>query len=405
MRPDWDKITEEAFSSDEDHVFSVNYLRRRDELLRGADKAAKDKRKGISVKRRAGLGMAATAAALILIPAATMVALKLAPKGSGESFPDGRQNASVTDMTVPVTEIPDVTDPKIIYDDSSSERHLSKNEIYDLLRYSPENYDRVSGELVDVYGSGFLSHSVKFACDLETSFSCSQAVYLDIGWQDGGRFMQSYEKKLFYASSSGIDQYAVNVDDVYYEARVGDARIRNRGKLDPKEDYSNLPDASPALSPGLWAPELIDAAKFLTVYTNEYYIGRKCLRIRGSIRPEAAKDIGISDFWMLIDKETGVVMKLCEYDLNGGLCRMMLMRSIEFDENAEEVKGLSRDDIEHSEPLMPPEICAVIGANGHTGFVKANEIIGGGESESEGNGERINVYDTDLVTVIDEIIL
>ena len=205
MKPDWDKITEEAFSSDEDHVFSVSYIRRRDELLRGAEKESKDKRKGISVKCRAGLGMAATAAALILIPAATMIALNLAPKGSGESLPDSRQNASITDNTVPGTEIPAVTEPDIVYEGGSSARHLSRSEIYDLLRYSAANYDRVSGELVESNDGGYSTHSVKFACDLGNTRSFSQSVYLGLGWQDGGRYVQVYEKNLYYGSIAGVD--------------------------------------------------------------------------------------------------------------------------------------------------------------------------------------------------------
>jgi len=76
MRPDWDKITEEAFSSDEDHVFSVNYLRRRAELQGGTNM---EKKRKITKRHHFNASMAATAAAIVMIPALTIGVIHFAP--------------------------------------------------------------------------------------------------------------------------------------------------------------------------------------------------------------------------------------------------------------------------------------------------------------------------------------
>ena len=85
MKTDWDKITEDAFSSDEEHIFSDSYCRRRAELQGGI---TMEKKREKVKRRRFSASAAAAAAALVLIPAGTIGALyvtsdKNAEKTSG----------------------------------------------------------------------------------------------------------------------------------------------------------------------------------------------------------------------------------------------------------------------------------------------------------------------------------
>lgn len=94
MRPDWDKITEEAFNSEEVHDFSADYCRRRAELQGGT---SMEKRRITQKTRRFNTRIAATAAALLIIPTATVGALHFAPSGDKN---DGKKlGAAVEEAT------------------------------------------------------------------------------------------------------------------------------------------------------------------------------------------------------------------------------------------------------------------------------------------------------------------
>lgn len=73
MKTDWEKITEDAFASDEEHIFSEGYCRRRAELQGGI---TMEKKREKTRNRRFNAGMAATAAAFILIPTVTIGAIR-----------------------------------------------------------------------------------------------------------------------------------------------------------------------------------------------------------------------------------------------------------------------------------------------------------------------------------------
>ncbi len=78
MKTDWKKITEDAFASEEEHIFSENYCRRRAELQRGVIMEKKRRReKNI----RFSAGAAAAAAAFVLIPAGTVAVTHFASGG------------------------------------------------------------------------------------------------------------------------------------------------------------------------------------------------------------------------------------------------------------------------------------------------------------------------------------
>ncbi|MBR4627570.1 MAG: hypothetical protein IKO47_07730 [Ruminococcus sp.] len=84
MKTDWKKITDEAFSSDEKHIFSDSYCRRRAEIQGGLNM---DKKRERTRTRRFNIGIAATAAAFILIPVGTVGALHFAGGGSKAGSP------------------------------------------------------------------------------------------------------------------------------------------------------------------------------------------------------------------------------------------------------------------------------------------------------------------------------
>ena len=107
MRPDWDKITDEAFNSEEVHDFSADYCRRRAELQGGT---SMEKRRITQKTRRFNTRLAATAAALLVIPTATVGVLHFAPSGDNN---DGKQGAAVEETTAVATATETVTATEI----------------------------------------------------------------------------------------------------------------------------------------------------------------------------------------------------------------------------------------------------------------------------------------------------
>ena len=125
---------------------------------------------------------------------------------------------------------------------------------------------------------------------------------------------------------------------------------------------------------------------------------------------EVREELGITEFMFCIDMETGVLLKYLAYDFNGDCVQTMLMRNIAFDSKAEKVRDLTSEEIESSGTETLPEVMAVRGINGCTGFIKVDELIDGSNisigRESERVSEKcIDVYDNDLHTAIDKIIL
>ena len=96
MRTDWKKITEEAFSSDEVHVFSEDYCRRRSELQGGI---TMEKKRITQKTNRFNARIAATAAAFLVIPAATIGVTHFA-QSSGDSSKTKDHAAAVTEAAI-----------------------------------------------------------------------------------------------------------------------------------------------------------------------------------------------------------------------------------------------------------------------------------------------------------------
>ncbi|MBQ1340739.1 MAG: hypothetical protein IIY35_08955 [Ruminococcus sp.] len=95
MKTDWNKIVEEAFESNETHVFSEKYCRRRSELQGGN---TMEKRRITQKTRRFNAGIAATAAAILIIPAATVGVIHFSSSGKG-----GDKYGAAVDETTAVT--------------------------------------------------------------------------------------------------------------------------------------------------------------------------------------------------------------------------------------------------------------------------------------------------------------
>ena len=96
MKTDWNKIVEEAFESNETHVFSEKYCRRRSELQGGN---TMEKRRITQKTRRFNAGIAATAAAILIIPAATVGVMHFSLSGNG----GGDKFGAAVDETTAVT--------------------------------------------------------------------------------------------------------------------------------------------------------------------------------------------------------------------------------------------------------------------------------------------------------------
>ncbi len=96
MKTDWNKIVEEAFESNETHVFSEKYCRRRSELQGGN---TMEKRRITQKTRRFNAGIAATAAVILIIPAATVGVIHFSSSGKG----GGDKFGAAVDETTAVT--------------------------------------------------------------------------------------------------------------------------------------------------------------------------------------------------------------------------------------------------------------------------------------------------------------
>ncbi len=125
MRPDWDKITEEAFNSEEIHDFSKDYCRRRAELQGGT---TMEKRRITQKTHRFSSRIAATAAALIVIPTATVGVLHFAP--SGNKNDDTKHGAAIEDTSIAtegqeVTAVTDLSEEQTTIDAPEEETTLA----------------------------------------------------------------------------------------------------------------------------------------------------------------------------------------------------------------------------------------------------------------------------------------
>ena len=113
---EWDKIAEEAFNSGETHIFSDNYCRRKAEMQGGI---TMKRNRGTSGKIKQRSGMAAAAAAFILVPGITIAGTHLLSNKASTTGPADEvivEPSSVESTTVlleAITEAPEEEDAEV----------------------------------------------------------------------------------------------------------------------------------------------------------------------------------------------------------------------------------------------------------------------------------------------------
>ena len=120
---------------------------------------------------------------------------------------------------------------------------------------------------------------------------------------------------------------------------------------------------------------------------------------------EYSTENNILSYWLCVDNQTGIVLKSVMSDMSGEIQRVMLMRNIAFDDDVE-VRDLdqytrSGNLSEYDPGESPAAVAAVYGLHGKMGFIKFEEVFPIANPDFD-TDNTLNVYDTDLKTVIDE---
>ena len=157
--------------------------------------------------------------------------------------------------------------------------------------------------------------------------------------------------------------------------------------------------------PRLGELELIDNSEYWEISGTETYLGRACTTIAGTINVEYSTENNILSYWLCVDNQTGIVLKSVMSDMSGEIQRVMLMRNIAFDDDVE-VRDLdqytrSGNLSEYDPGESPAAVAAVYSFLGKTGFIKFEEVFASVNPDFD-KENILNVYDTDLKTVIDE---
>ena len=278
----------------------------------------------------------------------------------------------------------------------------TKEGIYQKMQSSVYYYNKVSGEMVLSTDNSTSSLIVDFEADLEKSVSYSHSETIKI-YIDNEKYIRENEQ---FTYCDGAQVY--NVDTITKGTRqIGFAEKRGemptaKDDLSHYADVTNLLSANIALIPRLEILNLIDNSEYWEISGTETYLGRDCTTIAGEIKEEYSEENDILSYWLCVDNKTGIVLKYIMSGLSGEYQHIMLMRNIAFDDDVE-VRDLTdyvrSDNLSEYDPGNPPlDITSVSGYNGKTGFIIADEIFRYDDTENL----VLNVYDTDLKTVIDE---
>ena len=279
----------------------------------------------------------------------------------------------------------------------------TKEGIYQKMQSSVYYYDKVSGEMVLSTENSTESLVVDFEADLERSLSFSNSEKIKIN-VDNTKYVSGNEQ-LTYCDGTHIyhsDVFLKQNEQIGFAAKRGEMPAAND---DPTRyaDVTNLPYLSAALIPRLSVLDLIDNSENWEISGNDTYLGRECTIITGDVKGDYADESGIIGYSLCVDNKTGVILKYFASDLSGEYQQVMLMRNIAFDDDVEvrdlteyiRSNSLSSYDPGNSLPL----ISAVVGINGKTGFIISLNVLEDNNSEER---PVLNVYDTDLKTVIDK---
>ena len=279
----------------------------------------------------------------------------------------------------------------------------TKEGIYQKMQSSVYYYDKVSGEMVLSTENSTESLVVDFEADLERSLSFSNSEKIKIN-VDNTKYVSGNEQ-LTYCDGTHIyhsDVLLKQNEQIGFAAKRGEMPAAND---DPTRyaDVTNLPYVSAALIPRLSVLDLIDNSENWEISGNDTYLGRECTIITGDVKGDYADENGILGYSLCVDNKTGVILKYFASDLSGEYQYVMLMRNIAFDDDVEvrdlteyiRSNSLSSYDTGNSLPL----ISAVVGINGKTGFIMSLNVLADNNLEER---PVLNVYDTDLKTVIDK---
>ena len=264
-------------------------------------------------------------------------------------------------------------------------------------------YDKVSGEMVLSTENSTESLVVDFEADLERSLSFSNSEKIKIN-VDNTKYVSGNEQ-LTYCDGTHIyhsDVLLKQNEQIGFAAKRGEMPAANDDST-RYADVTNLPYVSAALIPRLSVLDLIDNSENWEISGNDTYLGRECTIITGDVKGDYADENGILGYSLCVDNKTGVILKYFASDLSGEYQYVMLMRNIAFDDDVEvrdlteyiRSNSLSSYDTGNSLPL----ISAVVGINGKTGFIMSLNVLADNNLEER---PVLNVYDTDLKTVIDK---
>lgn len=278
----------------------------------------------------------------------------------------------------------------------------TKDGIYQKMQSSVYYYDKVSGEMVLSTDNSTSSLIVDFEADLEKSVSYSNSEKIKIAFENDKYIRENEE----FTYCDGNQIY--KVDTIIKETKQSGFAAK-RSEITAANDapsryadVTNLPYVSAALIPRLSVLDLIDNSENWEISGNDTYLGRECTIITGDVKGDYADESGILGYSLCVDNKTGVILKYFASDLSGEYQHVMLMRNIAFDDDVE-VRDLTEyvrsDSLSSYAPQSRPlDIAAVVGINGKTGFIIADEIFRYDDPEKL----VLNVYDTDLKTVIDK---
>ena len=281
----------------------------------------------------------------------------------------------------------------------------TKEGIYQKMQNSIYYFNRVSGEYIESTDNSTSSLIVDFETDLESarSYSHSSKIKLDNG---ENKVIKEIEL-CSYCDGTQIystDPVTQKTKISGYASRRSELPVTN-GAQATYADVTNLRYPCNSLMPRLGVLELIDKSEYWEISGTETYLGRACTTIAGTINVEYSTENNILSYWLCVDNQTGIVLKSVMSDMSGEIQRVMLMRNIAFDDDVE-VRDLdqytrSGNLSEYDPGESPAAVAAVYSFLGKTGFIKFEEVFASVNPDFD-KENILNVYDTDLKTVIDE---
>lgn len=215
---EWKKIVDDAFSSDSTHIFSDAYCNRRADLQRGAVM-----KRVTSNQKRSYKGIAATAAAMILIPTVTIAGTHFAVHKDGNSNDKAAEVVveATTETTEALTEI--VTEPVMAENGAMAEE-------------SDKGFEHVNDyELQFVNTDGFETDGFKYH---KAGIDASGGITPDGPYRakDFDAFKEAMFNQAAYSSSGKTEEYIIDMDENASDRPPMKVYVSKRA-FDENDDY------------------------------------------------------------------------------------------------------------------------------------------------------------------------